>query len=345
MQRQITLATTQLDVTPAPLDERLARAESLVTRAAQAGAQLVALPELFNTGYAYRDENFALAESAGGPTARWMQQISARLGIHLAGSLLLRDGQDIYNALLLYAPDGRVWRYDKNYPWGWERGYFRERRAITIAETDLGSIGMMLCWDMAHANLWQQYAGKVDLMLACSCPPNLSQPTYHFPDGSRVTGAQMGPVFASMRQAEIRVFADTPAQQCAWLGVPFISSTACGRVDTPLPNPLGSFLGFLPAAPWLVGYLPKVRQMGVSASVVEAARIFDADGRQLAGLCSEQGEAFALAEITLPVERPQPHKPQPKPPVSWLMYFVSDKFLTTVSRGTYARGHQPGRKV
>jgi len=337
MERRISLATTQLNVTPAPLAERLARAEDLVTRAAQAGAQLVALPELFNTGYAYRNENFALAETAEGPTAQWMRQVSAHLGIHLAGSLLLRDGQDIYNALLLYAPDGRVWRYDKNYPWGWERAYFRERRAITIAETDLGSIGMMLCWDMAHADLWQQYAGKVDLILACSCPPNLSDPVYHFPDGSKITGSQMGPVFASMRQSELRVFIDTPAQQSAWLGVPFIGSTACGKVDTPLPNPVGSFLGFLPAAPWLIGYLPQVRQMEVSAAVVEAARIISADGTPVAELCSEQGESFALAEVTIPSERPHPHDRQPKPPVPWVAYLISDKFLTTVSLGTYNR--------
>ncbi|HSB03179.1 MAG TPA: carbon-nitrogen hydrolase family protein, partial [Anaerolineales bacterium] len=269
MQRQISLATTQLDVSPAPLVERLARAEDLVRRAAQAGAQLVVLPELFNTGYAYRKENFALAETADGPTVQWMKQISARLGVHLAGSLLLRDRQDIYNALLLYAPDGRVWRYDKNYPWGWERAYFREHHAIAIAETELGSIGMLLCWDMAHADLWQQYAGKVDLILACSCPPNFSNPIYHFPDGSRVTGAQMGPVFRSLLQSELRVFADTPAQQSAWLGVPFISSTACGSIRTSLPNPVGSFLGILPTAPWLIRHLPQVRQMEAGVSMVE----------------------------------------------------------------------------
>jgi predicted amidohydrolase len=183
MAMKIRIATTQLDAAPAPLAERLGRAERLVTESAAAGAQIVVLPELFNTGYAYRDENFVLAESADGPSAQWMQQISARHGVHLAGSLLLREGQDIYNALLLYAPDGRLWRYDKNYPWAWERAYFREGHAITIAETKLGSIGLMLCWDLAHADLWQRYAGKVDLVLACSCPPNLSDPIYSFPDG------------------------------------------------------------------------------------------------------------------------------------------------------------------
>lgn len=337
MQRSISVATTQLDIAPAPLAERLTRAEALVTRAAQAGAQLIALPELFNTGYCHRDENFALAETADGTTPQWMKQTAARLEIHLAGSLLLRDGQDIYNALLLYAPDGHVWRYDKNYPAGWERAYCRGHRAITIAETELGSIGMMLCWDMAHADLWEKYANKVDLILACSCPPNLSKPVYYFPNGAQVTGDQMGPVLANLRQAEHKIFVETTSQQCAWLGVPFIGSTACGIFDTSLPNPVGSFLGFLPAAPWLVRHLPHVRQMKVRAGVVEAARVFDAEGRQLAALCSGQGEAFVLAEVTIPAERPQPRGPQPKPLVSWLMYFIFDKFLTTVSLGTYAR--------
>ncbi len=337
MDTHISIATIQLDVTPAPLAERLARAETLVQQAAQAGAQLIVLPEVFNTGYAYRDENFALAEPGDGPTAMWMKQISARLKIHLAGSLFLRDGQDIYNALLLYAPDGRLWRYDKSFPWGWERAYFRERRGVTIAETDLGAIGLLLCWDMAHADLWRQYAGKIDLMLACSCPPNITDPTYHFPDGSRVTNAQMGPAFGSLQQSARRVFADTPSQQTAWLGVPFVSSTACGAFRSPIPNPLGSFLGLLPTAPWLLRYLPQVQQVEVSARLVEAAHIFGADGSLLAGLCNEQGEAFALAEISLPAERPRPRHPQPRPPVPRLVYLISDRLLTMVSLGTYAR--------
>lgn len=337
MNKLISIATLQLNVTPSPLSERLASAEKLVTQAAQAEAQLIVLPELFNTGYAYRDENFSLAETSNGPTATWMKQTSTQLGIHLAGSLLLRDGEEIYNALLLYAPDGRVWRYDKYYPWGWERAYFRERHAIRIAETDLGAIGLMLCWDIAHAKLWQQYAGKVDLILACSCPPNIPDPTYHFPNGSQVIGAQMGPIISALRQSALQVFRDTPAQQTAWLGVPFVSSTACGIVRTSLPNPLGSFLGFMLAAPWLIRYLPQVKQVEVSAQLVEAARIFASDGRQLAKLQQEQGEAFTIANVDIPTKRPQPKGLQPKPPVPWLAYLISDKLLTTLSAGTYAR--------
>ena len=125
-----------MEVAPAPVPERLPRFGLLVQAAAQPGARLIVLPELFNTGYAYSDANFRLAEPPDGATVAWMRATAARLDVHLAGSLLLRERGEIYNALLLMAPDGRTWRYDKRYPWGWERGYFRPGRGVTVAHSE-----------------------------------------------------------------------------------------------------------------------------------------------------------------------------------------------------------------
>ena len=111
MTRTIKVASIQMDITPAPVNERLTRAERLANEAAEAGAQLIAFPEVFNTGYVYSPENYALAEPLDGPTSTWMRQTAARLNVHLAGTFLLHDQTDIYNALLLVAPDGRFWRY------------------------------------------------------------------------------------------------------------------------------------------------------------------------------------------------------------------------------------------
>jgi predicted amidohydrolase len=112
MTREIKVAAIQMDANPAPTGERMARADKLVKAAAEAGAQLVVLPELFNTGYAYSDENFRLAERLDGMTVGWMRETAASLHIHLAGSLMLLDGNEVYNSLLLFAPDGRYWLGD-----------------------------------------------------------------------------------------------------------------------------------------------------------------------------------------------------------------------------------------
>jgi predicted amidohydrolase len=48
---------------PSAAKERLVQAENFVTQCAEDGAQLFVLPEVFNTGYEYSDQNYLRAES------------------------------------------------------------------------------------------------------------------------------------------------------------------------------------------------------------------------------------------------------------------------------------------
>jgi len=338
MGRMLTIGAIQMDANPAPVADRLARADRLVNHAAAAGAQLIVLPELFNTGYGYSDANHRLAEPSNGPTGTWMRETAARLNVHLAGSLMLLDEGEIYNALLLFSPDGHTWRYDKNYPWGWERGYFRGRRGTTVAETDLGDIGMMICWDTAHHKLWRRYAGRVDLMLIASCPPDVSNPTFHFPNGDTLTFDDMGPLMSSMKGSARLVFGDMINQQTGWLGVPTVNTVGCGHIRTAIPNGRASFLTFLSLAPWLIGYLPQANRMEMSCDLTQGCKVVDADGQVLTELPQEQGETFTTAEVTLADEKPRPHGPQPASPAPLLTYLSSDVLLPTLAIPIYRRG-------
>jgi hypothetical protein len=338
MPRTITAAAIQMDANAAPTVDRLARADRLVTAAARAGARLVVLPELFNTGYAYADANHRLAETLDGPTATWMQATAARLDVHLAGSLMLLGQYDVYNGLLLFASDGRMWRYDKHYPWGWERGYFRAGHRVTVAETDLGHLGMMICWDVAHPKLWRRYAGRVDLMVISSCPPDATNPTFHFPNGGRVTFDDMGPAMASMKGTARLVFGDMINQQTAWLGVPTVNTAGSGCIRTAIPNGLATFLAFLPLAPWLVTYLLQAKGMRLSCDLVQGCKAVDAGGLVLAELTQKQGEAFTVAEVTLADERPYPRELQPLSPLPPLTYFISDVLLPSLTVPVYRNG-------
>ena len=195
MPRTIRVAAVQMDVKPAPTLERLARAVGQVRVAASQGAELVVLPELFNTGYAYIDENYARAEPMNGQTIEWMLSTARSMNLYLAGTLLVRDGEDIYNRMLVVSPEGRTWTYDKNYPYAWERRYFKSSRQICVARTDLGDLGLMICVDSVHLSQWKRYAGLVDMIVTASCPPHTADPAlsparrrggYHRPDGTIV---------------------------------------------------------------------------------------------------------------------------------------------------------------
>jgi predicted amidohydrolase len=327
-----------MDAAPAPTGERLARAQQWVERGAQAGADLVVLPELFNTGYQYAPANHELAEPVNGRTVTWLRDTAARLNIHLAGSLLLLDANEVFNALFLFAPDGRFWRYDKNYPWGWERGYFRGASRITIARTDLGDFGMLICWDSAHRNLWRQYAGQVDMMLIASCPPDVSNPTYLFPDGRRVTVDELGPVMKRLKGDGRRVFGDMINQQTAWLGVPAVNTVGCGQITTPIPAGTATLLSFLPLAPPIAKYLPQAAGMQMQCRMVQGCKVVAADGTLITELSQEAGETLTAAEVTLADEKPRPQTPQPPAAISPISYLASDYILPLITTPVYRQG-------
>jgi hypothetical protein len=273
-----------------------------------------------------------------------MRDTAARLGIHLAGSLMLLDGEEAYNALLLFAPDGRLWRYDKVYPWGWERGYFRPSaiaggERIAVAQTDLGAIGFLICWDVAHPDLWRRYAGQVDLMVISSCPPDVTNPTYLFPNGDQLTADDMGPALGTVKDTAKLIFGEVIDQQTAWLGVPAVCATGSGHITTGIPQGAATLLGLAPTAPWLFKYLPQASQMQLSCDMVlPGCRVLDAGGLTLVERPPEQGEGVAIAEVTVAAERPSPQVPQPVPAVPRLSYLLSDILLPWLMLPVYRKG-------
>ncbi|HNB52835.1 MAG TPA: carbon-nitrogen hydrolase family protein [Anaerolineales bacterium] len=338
MPRKLTLASIQLDANPAPTAERLARAENLVGQAAEAGAQLAVLPELFNTGYIYDESNYARAERMDGPTVTWMRETARRFNLHLAGSLMLLDVDEVYNALLLFAPDGRMWRYNKVYPWGWERGYFRNGRDVTVAETDLGRIGLLVCWDTAHLDLWKRYAGQVDFMLVSSCPPDVSNPTYRFPDGRTATFDDMGPLVKGMQDTGKTLFGEMVNEQTAWLGVPMVATVGAGRITTRLPQAKASLASMVPLAPWMAQYVAVADQVEMTCDIVPGCKVVDAEGNVLAAVPEGNGDAFTFAEVTVRDQRPLPTRDQPPSRMPSMVYFTSDYLLPWLNIPTYRQG-------
>lgn len=342
MPKTIRVAAVQMDAAPAPLTERLERAEMLASEAARSGAQLVVLPELFNIGYAYTDENFARAESMDGKTSSWMKSTAARLDIHLAGTILLIENGDIYNSMLLFSPNGKMWRYDKNYPWAWERGYFRERRGITVARTELGDLGMMICWDVGHPNLWKRYAGKTDMLVVASCPPDAPQASYDFPNGEKMAFNDMGSAMEALKDAGKLFFGDMVDQQAQWLGVPVVNSGACGTVKTPIPKANALLRMFALFAPHIQKLRSQASQMQMSCGMMPSCKVVDVNGNVVEERDPGEGEGFIMAEVSLGDSKSMPKGRQPKPPLSFINYQLSilnaDVTVPAMMRSVYKNG-------
>ena len=335
MEKTVRIAAIQMNADPARTQERLARADGLVAQAAKSGAQFVILPEVFNTGYEYSDQNYLLAESLDGPTARWMRNCAAQYQIHLAGSFLRRQGDKIFDTLLLAAPDGLEWRYDKNYPWFWERAYFQKGGGITVADTALGKIGLLICWDVAHPELWQRYAGKVELMAVSSCPPNILDMSLVFPDGQRIASSSSGALVQFLKRSTDEIFGKFLRRQAAWLGVPLVNTTGIGAFTTSIPNSKYSLSLFALVAPKLWKYRAWFNQARIETGYFNETYIADTGGKVLRRVPPAE-EGYALSEVSLPAAPPSPKGKQPAFGIPFMAYLM-DAFINWLMASEYKK--------
>ncbi|MDF3838502.1 nitrilase family protein [Cupriavidus basilensis] len=129
----------------------LSRSLQMIEEAAAAGAALVVLPELANSGYVFhsRDEAFALAEPLpGGACASGWIEAARRLGIHIVAGIAERDGNRLYNSALVAGPDGYLGSYRKLHLWGDEHLFFESGNlGLPIFDTRIGRLAVAICYD------------------------------------------------------------------------------------------------------------------------------------------------------------------------------------------------------
>lgn len=307
MGRKLKVAVVQMDAVSVPVSKRLNRATNLIIEAVNDGAQLVVLPEMFNTGYEFHERNYALAEPIDGETVTWMKFQAAQHNIHLAGSLLLLDKTDIYNAGLLVSPDGRTWRHDKINIILWERAYSREGHHTTIADTELGKLGLMICSDVLCPDLWIQYAGKVDAMIVMFSPGNTSQANLIFPDGFRIEYTEFEKAVTPPDQGIYPGF-EVMKQHIAWMSVPMVFAGGTGVVRTGLPG-----LEMLLQRSTLSDRMDQASEVQLEMGFAMATMIGEPqEGILVHGTTT--GDGVVLAEIELADNTPQPLESQPDVP-------------------------------
>ncbi len=148
----------------------LQAAERLIRAAADAGAKLVALPELFNV-FGQFDEIIVQAESIPGPTSDWLAALADRLDIFLiAGSIAERDPQSAkaFNTSLLFTPTGAMAaRYRKIHLFdielsaevkGRESNWIAAGSEVVAVTTEIGVLGLAICYDLRFPELFRKMA-------------------------------------------------------------------------------------------------------------------------------------------------------------------------------------------
>jgi N-carbamoylputrescine amidase len=135
----------------------MAKAIADVRDAAQQGAQIVCLPELFRSQYFCQAEdhaNFALAEEIPGPSTAELEAVARETGVVIVASLFEKRAAGIYhNTAAIIDADGQyLGKYRKMHipddPSYYEKFYFTPGDlGFQAWPTAHGKIGVCVCWD------------------------------------------------------------------------------------------------------------------------------------------------------------------------------------------------------
>jgi predicted amidohydrolase len=134
------------------------RAFRLLREAAERGARLCVLPEMWSTGFA---EGELRSLSGTTPTIlHAIREFAASRNIVVAGSLPERVGRGVYNTLYVVNANGVVTgQYRKAHlftPSGEDR-WFRRGTSARGVPTDAGIVGPLICYDLRFPELPRKY--------------------------------------------------------------------------------------------------------------------------------------------------------------------------------------------
>ncbi|KAI3454172.1 hypothetical protein Pfo_010835 [Paulownia fortunei] len=164
----------QLKVT-ADKGRNILHARTAVEEAAEKGAKLVVLPEIWNSPYS-NDSFPVYAEDidAGfdaSPSTAMLSEIARLLHITIiGGSIPERSGDKLYNTCCVFGPDGKlkakhrkIHLFDIDIP---GKITFKESKTLTAGETpttvdtEVGRIGIGICYDIRFQELAMLYAAR-----------------------------------------------------------------------------------------------------------------------------------------------------------------------------------------
>ncbi len=150
---EISVATVQMKPELGQMEDNLIKMSEFIGRVAtEQPVDLIVFPELITTGYEVGPRFPQMAQRIPGPTVNLIAQRASEYNVHVAFGMVSKDRVEsiIYNTAVLVGPDGDlIGKYHKVHLRGEEQIAFRAGYQIKGFETEFGTVGMMIGWDLA----------------------------------------------------------------------------------------------------------------------------------------------------------------------------------------------------
>ena len=128
------------------VEKNLSHSDKLISDISD--TDIILLPEMFNT--AFRPKSNYLAETMEGETVSWMKEIAKNKNSAIAGTLMVKEGEKVFNRLVWISKNGTIHTYDKHHLFSpiKEERYISKGEGRLIVEEDGWKICPLICYDL-----------------------------------------------------------------------------------------------------------------------------------------------------------------------------------------------------
>jgi len=155
MKDKIKLALAQISSKREDKEANLQKIERLTRKAKEQEADLAIFPELCLSGYVVRDQFYESAETIPGPTVEKVEALAKETRMHIIfgmPELSEKTKATVFNTAVFIGPKGLIGKYRKMYlpthSVFEEKRYFRAGYQTAAFQTDVGNIGLCICYDI-----------------------------------------------------------------------------------------------------------------------------------------------------------------------------------------------------
>ena len=175
------VACIQMDMMFANPDENFRKAEILINRAIEAGADTVVLPETWNTGFFPKENLKELADNNGSRTKAVLSGIALEKGVNIVGGSVANVKDDgVYNTCYVFNRKGEcVAEYDKTHLFSPmdEDKFFNKGDHVSTFELDGLKCAVIICYDVRFPELTRTMTvNGVDILFMVSQWPLVRVP-------------------------------------------------------------------------------------------------------------------------------------------------------------------------
>jgi predicted amidohydrolase len=182
MKEDVTIALGQMSCRVGNKKHNIGVMKKKIAQAKKLRANIIAFPELSLTGYIVRDRAYELAEQVpDGPSVQELASIAEKEDAHIIFGMIEKSAKAsavLHNTAVLVGPEGYIGKYQKmhlpTHSVFEEKRYFRPGYHAPVFKTEVGNVGMIICYDIYFSEVTRLLSLKgTNIIICISASPSV----------------------------------------------------------------------------------------------------------------------------------------------------------------------------